>query len=90
MNDRETAQGIAQSLPEMNKETALWLVAIIMPSDTKYAIIDRDEVQSHFDEVFSDEDWETISKSFEWRNLDSYMYDGAWGGLDFMRTQEGV
>jgi hypothetical protein len=89
--EHEKAQELIKGMGEIDQETALWIMSgLALDHSIKYAVVTRANLEDRFDRPFPEDEWDKFASSYEWRNLDEYMYDGAYDGIDFALSQQGA
>lgn len=82
------ARELVENMGEITQELALWIISILGGEhEIKHATLTREQVEDHYDTKYTEAQWAEFSSTYEWRNLDEYFYDGAYGGLDFARGE---
>ena len=91
MTALDVARDIYSRLPELTEDEAEYLILQIGSAHGfKTAIMSKTKVQEEYEFTVTDEDWERIEKTYEWRNLTSYMYEGATNAIEFARKEDGI
>lgn len=87
----EQARELVAKMGELDEGMVGWVLArLANDHNIKIAWWDRETVSHELSRVLSDAEWARLEATWEWRNLEGYMMDGAASGVNFAIQNEDV